>query len=822
MPWSQRNIPIPPATLGEVVCIIKEKIVSGVYEPSTATYRLHWFCVVKKDGKSLRLVHDLQPLNAVTICDASLPPFVEHLAESFAGYAVYSMMDLYSGYDQRVLHEDSCDLTTFGMPLGPHRLTTLVQGHANAVQVYQGDTAFILQHEIPEYTSPFIDDVPVKSVQTRYQCEDSTYKTIPDNPGIRRFIWEHCIMINCILQHLENVGATVSASKFMLAAPTATIVGHKCMFEGSMPEESKVPKIRDWPEPTNYTQVRGFLGTSGVLCIFIRNFSRIARPLTKKDVPFIFGAEQREAMQILKDVVLSSPALKRLDYTSECEVILAVNTSNIAIGIILLQVGKDGKRYPSRFGSIALTEVESRYSQAKLELYGLFHTLCVFIFGVKNLTVEVDAKYIKGMINNPDLQPNATINQWIAGILLFSFKLVHVCTLKHKGVDGLSRHPPVEEDPMEDGDYEDWIDHTYSFSIALLNDHTYRIYGGCIDICHDMHNTCFTSQTARAPILHMYFNTTHAEDPKPEIPRSEQARTQDALLTSIERFLIMRKRPLDLTDEEFETFVRQAARFFVLEDKLWRREAHGKHQLVLPPSKRYRVLEEAHNDLGHKGIYMISSCLHSRFWWLHIIEDIKWYMKTCHECQVRRMRKLHIPPTIPIPGGLFRKAHIDTMKMPKAGRFEYLIQARCALTLYPEWCILHEENTCMLCAFIFKELLCRWGPITEIVTDNAPVYKIAVDELARKYGIHPIHVSPYNSQANGIVERRHRDVQEAIIKTCEGDETRWNQVVHSVFWAERITIQKATGLSPYFMMHSVELIFPFNLAEATFLTPLEC
>jgi hypothetical protein len=60
-----------------------------------------------------------------------------------------------------------------------------------------------------------------------------------------------------------------------------------------------------------------------------------------------------------------------------------------------------------------LNEVESRYSQAKLELYGLFRALRavrVFIFGVKRLTVEVDAKYIKGMINNPDLQPNATIN----------------------------------------------------------------------------------------------------------------------------------------------------------------------------------------------------------------------------------------------------------------------------------------------------------------------------------------------------------------------------------------------------------------------------
>jgi hypothetical protein len=184
---------------------------------------------------------------------------------------------------------------------------------------------------------------------------------------------------------------------------------------------------------------------------------------------------------------------------------------------------------------------------------------------------------------------------------------------------------------------------------------------------------------------------------------------------------------------------------------------------------------------------MISLHLHSHFWWPHIIEDIKWYMKTCHECQVQQTCKLHIPLTIPIPGRLFQKAHIDTMKMLKAGRFEYLVPVRCTLTSYLEWHMLHKENTRTLCAFIFEELLCRWGPITKIVMDNAPTYKVAVDELTRKYGIHPIHVLPYNSQANGIVKRQHCNVRKAIIKTCKGDETHCNQVVHSVFWAERVT-----------------------------------
>src|SRR5271155_806976 len=134
---------------------------------------------------------------------------------------------------------------------------------------------------------------------------------------------------------------------------------------------------------------------------------------------------------------------------SSNEVILAVNSSWIAVGFILSQMEDDGKRYPSRYGSITWNEREQKYSQAKIELYGLFRALKAvktFIIGVQNLTVEVDAKYIKGMINNPDIQPNATINRWIAGILLFDFKLRHVSLKNHVPADGLSRRPRAEED----------------------------------------------------------------------------------------------------------------------------------------------------------------------------------------------------------------------------------------------------------------------------------------------------------------------------------------------------------------------------------------
>ena len=61
------------------------------------------------------------------------------------------------------------------------------------------------------------------------------------------------------------------------------------------------------------------------------------------------------------------------------------------------------------------------------------------LVGLPTFRVEVDAKYIRGMLNNPDIQPNNAMNRWIAGIFLFDFELVHVPGRQHAGPDGLSR-----------------------------------------------------------------------------------------------------------------------------------------------------------------------------------------------------------------------------------------------------------------------------------------------------------------------------------------------------------------------------------------------
>ena len=165
-PWVERNIPIPPGIYEKVCRLIKIKLDMGVYEPSNSSYHSRWFCVVKKDGKSLCIIHSLELLNRVTIKHAGVTPFTDQISKHFARCACGGMLNLYVGYNKRGLAESSRDLTTFQSPLGALRLIMLPMGWTNSVPIFYDDVTHILQPEIPDTTVPYIDDVPIRSPKT--------------------------------------------------------------------------------------------------------------------------------------------------------------------------------------------------------------------------------------------------------------------------------------------------------------------------------------------------------------------------------------------------------------------------------------------------------------------------------------------------------------------------------------------------------------------------------------------------------------------------------------------------------------------------------
>jgi hypothetical protein len=213
-----------------------------------------------------------------------------------------------------------------------------------------------------------------------------------------------------------------------------------------------------------------------------------------------------------------------------------------------------------------------------------------------------------------------------------------------------------------------------------------------------------------------------------------------------------------MSNDEYSTFLRYCTEFFLDSGKLWWKDSHGAHKIVAPPETRINIIRSAHDDIGHKMVFAMKSLIALRFWWPNMKADIAWYIRTCHLCQIRQTRNLLIPPTVATPAPLFAKVYIDTMHMPSSGGYRYIVQGRCSLVYYPEFRMLRKENAKTLGDWIFEDLICQWGSLAEIVTDNGPAFIAALEYLSRQYRIRHIRISGYNSRANGLVERSHFDV----------------------------------------------------------------
>ena len=124
VPWAWKILLIPPGICEKVIKLIRRKVNLGIYETSYSFYHHQWFTVAKKDG-NLCIIHNLTPLNAITIYDSQEPPLVYLYAEQCSARSIYLGLDLFVGYDYCILAEESRDYTTFDTPLGTMRLTVL-------------------------------------------------------------------------------------------------------------------------------------------------------------------------------------------------------------------------------------------------------------------------------------------------------------------------------------------------------------------------------------------------------------------------------------------------------------------------------------------------------------------------------------------------------------------------------------------------------------------------------------------------------------------------------------------------------------------------
>lgn len=770
VPWDLKPIPVPRALLPKLVTLLKEKMQMGILEPSMAPYSNRWFTVPKKSG-ALRFIQDMQPANRVTIRNKGSGPIVDEVAEAFAGQAIYSIGDLYSGYDQFQLAIESRDLTTMKTPLGLVRMCTLPQGATNSVAHMQSAMNQILRDFVPEKTIPFVDDIPIKGCPER--VKDSTM----DADGCRVFVKNHITDVERILKRLEEVDLTLSIDKSKFGFDEIVVVGHLCGRYGRKPNPEKVDAIARMKACRSTTEVRRFLGACVFYHIWIPHFAHMAEPLYKllrKGTKFAWKEDQKLAMDGLKEILQSPPVLQQVDYDCGRPVVVTVDTSPIAIGWAIGQDDAEGKRFAIRFGARILTERQRAYPQVKRELLGALTALKAdrnYLIGA-NVVLETDCLPLLGMIANCSI-PDIAMLRWIAYIKSLNPVLIHITGKKNSVADMLSRARYVCEEEMETQEVdEDNEDDDYGYVLATSQEN---------------------SDGEALPF---------------------RAELYEGRLRDIGLYLSTLKRQEGWMDKTFKDIRHQSYSYLLRDGFLWKRPKRkdGVPLRVIDDAEtKNQILKEFHDTswAGHRGIWATYNKIKERYWWKGLYKDVEDFVASCIDCQlqskIRYRDELH--PTYPL--AMHFQWVIDLVAMPSGlWEMKYLVLAREELSNFVEGRALRTKSTEGVCRFILEDIFSRYGTIGRMRADRGELDAEEARQFFDRHGVKLRLTTAYNPEANGKSERGHPPIINALVKACKGKPKQWPRLLPFALWADRTTHSTVTGYMPIELMLGQKPIMP--------------
>ena len=186
---------------------------------------------------------------------------MEEFFDRFAGYPVFSLVNLFSGYDQCTYDPASRDVMAFHRPLGHLRMTTLLMGYTNAVQVFDRDMRKVLHHRILRgRCEPFIDDFAANPPSRSTFPDTNEKPKMSQIPGVCLYILEAIQSLKEVLADIESAGRRISGFKSAFVCEGLKIVTFDCDSEDRYPVTEKVWKIGEWPACRNVTEARSFIG----------------------------------------------------------------------------------------------------------------------------------------------------------------------------------------------------------------------------------------------------------------------------------------------------------------------------------------------------------------------------------------------------------------------------------------------------------------------------------------------------------------------------------------------------------------------------------
>ncbi|KAG1968655.1 retrotransposable element [Pimephales promelas] len=326
---------------------ISDSLATGFIRPSSSPAGAGFFFVGKKDG-SLRPCIDYRGLNNITVKNTYPLPLMSSAFERLQGASIFTKLDLRNAYHLVRIREGDEWKTAFNTPRGHFEYLVMPFGLSNSPAVFQALVNDVLRDMVDQFIYVYLDDILIFSSSLQ----------------------EHVQHVRRVLQRLLENGLFVKAEKCVFHAQSVPFLGHIISVEGVRMDPDKVKAVVDWPSPDSRKALLRFLGFANFYRRFIRNFSRLAAPLTALASPrttFRWSDAAEAAFAKLKGCFVSAPILITPDPSRQFMV--EVDASEVGVGAVLSQRSpSDDKMHPCAFFSHRLSPAESNYDIGNREL----------------------------------------------------------------------------------------------------------------------------------------------------------------------------------------------------------------------------------------------------------------------------------------------------------------------------------------------------------------------------------------------------------------------------------------------------------------------
>ena len=391
------------------------------------------FTVIRNDRNELiptrtvtgwRVCIDYKKLNTATRKDHFPLPFIDQMVDRLVGHHHFCFLDGYSGYNQIAIAPKDQEKTTFTCPYGTFPFRRMPFGLCNAPATFQRCMMSMFSDLVEEVMEIFMDDFTVYG---------SSFEQSLNN-------------LETVLQRCKDKQLPLNWEKCHFMVTEGIVLGHKIYATGLEVDQSKISIIKTLAPPTTVKGIRSFLGHAGFYWRFVKDFSKIARPLCRlleKDTKFNFDDSCKAAFEEIKIRLVQAPIMAAPDWDQEFEVMC--NSSDFAMGAVL------GQRKEKIFRAIyyanrTFNEAQENYSTTEKEMLAIVFACEKFrpyILG-SHVIVHTDHAAIKYLMSKKEAKPR--LIRWVLLLQEFDMEIKDKKGCDNAIADHLSR---VEQNETE-------------------------------------------------------------------------------------------------------------------------------------------------------------------------------------------------------------------------------------------------------------------------------------------------------------------------------------------------------------------------------------